>query len=39
MSKLTTRLYGVNWRVVVAVTSLLTFALTGTALADDGPGW
>jgi hypothetical protein len=31
MSKLTAKLYGVNWRVVLAVTSLLAFAIAGSA--------
>jgi hypothetical protein len=37
MTKLTHKLYGVNWRVVVALTSLVAFAVTG--MADDGGGW
>jgi hypothetical protein len=31
MTKLTTKLYGINWRVVLAVTSLLAFAIAGSA--------
>lgn len=35
MTKLTARLYGVNWRMVLAVASLLAFAIAGSA---DEPG-
>jgi hypothetical protein len=37
MRKLSTRFYSVNWRVVVAVTSLLAFAIAGSA--DDPTPW
>lgn len=36
MSKLTARLNGVNWRTVLAITSLLAFALAGSA-GEPGP--
>ena len=31
VNKLTARMYGVNWRMVLAVASLLAFALAGSA--------
>ena len=31
MTKLTAKFYGINWRVVLAVTSLLAFAIAGSA--------
>ena len=34
MNKLTVKLYGVNWRMVLALASLVTFAIAGAA--DDG---
>ena len=37
MEKLTYKLYGVNWRLVLALTSLMTFTVAGTA--DDGSGY
>jgi hypothetical protein len=37
MRELTFRLYAVNWRLVMALTSVAAFALAGAA--DDPPGW
>ena len=37
MTKLTYKLANVNWRVVLAVTSLLAFAIAGSA--DDPTPW
>lgn len=37
MIKLTHKLYGINWRVVLALTSILALAVGGSA--DDGGGW
>ena len=37
MNKLVVKLYGLNWRVVLALTSLIAFALVGSA-DDPSPG-
>jgi hypothetical protein len=37
MQKLIHKLYGVNWRLALMVSSVLTFAIAGSA--DDGGGY